>query len=67
MEDFIDMKPLFNDVNETIEFHIKKMLRNQMDDYSDLKNNIERIMQIPIVRRIKDMNNKIINKLKKAA
>ena len=30
-----------------------------MDDYSDLKNNIERIMQIPLVRRIKDANDKL--------
>ena len=59
MEEFIDMKPLLNDVNETITFHIKKMLRNQMDEYSDLKNNMERIMQIPIVRRIQDLNDKL--------
>ena len=26
MEDFIDMKPLLKDVNETIEFHFKRCL-----------------------------------------
>ena len=58
MEDF-NMKPLFKDINETIEFHFKKMLRNHMDDYSDLKK-YGRIIQS--LWCIKDANDKLQKK-----
>ena len=56
MEEFFDFSDLLTDVNDAITFHLKKKHRYAFDKIADLENNIERLMQIPVVRRIKEQN-----------